>query len=56
MQGYVSYDTRLFGLNIHASSLRTFGNYNDLASATARMQSFTTASSSYLDGPVAFLP
>ena len=56
MQGYVSYDTRLFGLNIHASSQRVFGTYNDLASATARLQSDTSVSSSYLNGLVAFLP
>jgi outer membrane usher protein len=36
-QTYFSYETRLFGLNISASSQRTFGAYDDLASTTARL-------------------
>lgn len=36
-QTYLSYETRLFGLGISASSQRTFGGYDDLASATARL-------------------
>jgi outer membrane usher protein len=40
-QTYASYETRLFGLNINASSQRTFGTYDDLASATARLQDFS---------------
>lgn len=36
-QTYFSYETRLFGLNISASSQRTFGSYEDLASTTARL-------------------
>src|ERR1041385_7977136 len=40
-QTYASYETRLFGLNINASSQRTFGAYDDLASATARLQNFS---------------
>jgi outer membrane usher protein len=40
MQAYAAYQTRLFGLNINVSSQHTFGSYNDLASATARLQSF----------------
>lgn len=43
MQAYASYQTQLFGLNINASSQRTFGSYNDLASATARLQSLAPA-------------
>ena len=37
-QTYVSYETQLRGLNVNASSQRTFGTYDDLASATARLQ------------------
>jgi outer membrane usher protein len=37
-QAYLSYETGLFGLNINASSQRTFGSYDDLASVTARLQ------------------
>jgi outer membrane usher protein len=40
-QSYAAIDTQLLGLNIHASSQRTFGSYNDLASITANnLQSF----------------
>src|SRR5215510_7905298 len=37
-QSYVAFDTQLFGINIHASSQRTWRAYNDLASVTARAQ------------------
>jgi outer membrane usher protein len=37
-QSYVSYETKLFGLSINASSQMTFGSYDDLASVTARLQ------------------
>jgi len=37
-QSYVALDTQLFGINIHASSQRTWRAYNDLASVTARAQ------------------
>jgi len=43
LQTYLSYETRLFGLNISASSQRTIGTYDDLASTTARL-SISTAS------------
>jgi outer membrane usher protein len=43
LQTYLSYETRLFGLNINASSQRTFGSYDDLASATARLQDISTS-------------
>jgi outer membrane usher protein len=36
VQTYFFYETRLFGLNISASSQHTFGPYEDLASTTAR--------------------
>jgi outer membrane usher protein len=34
-QAYGSFETNIFGLTINASSTRTFGAYNDLASTTA---------------------
>jgi outer membrane usher protein len=42
-QTYFSYETRLFGLGINLSSQRTFGTYDDLASATARLQDVSIA-------------
>lgn len=65
-QTYFSYETRLFGLNISASSQHTFGSYEDLASATARLSipavnslqglsgSFNDPSSGYLAALPAF--
>jgi len=35
-QSYVAFDTQFLGINIHASSQRTYGTYNDLASVTSR--------------------
>jgi outer membrane usher protein len=37
-QPFVSYETNFFGLGVNASVQRTFGKYDDLASATARFQ------------------
>jgi outer membrane usher protein FimD/PapC len=37
-QTYVSYETLLLGMRINASSQRTFGHYEDLASVTAQYQ------------------
>ncbi len=37
-QASASYGTQLFGFNIQASALQTFGSYGDLASATAKYQ------------------
>ena len=37
-QASASYQAQLFGLSFSASSQRTFGDYNDLVSATARLQ------------------
>jgi outer membrane usher protein len=42
-QGYAAFDTQVMAINIHASSLQTFGTYNDLASATARYASLPIA-------------
>jgi outer membrane usher protein len=38
LQGFLSYETKLFGLSINASLQHTLGSYDDLASATARNQ------------------
>ena len=37
-QSYLAYETKIFGINLSASSQLTFGGYNDLASVTARLQ------------------
>lgn len=42
VQTYASYETRLFGVSISASSQHTFGTYDDLASTTARLQNIAT--------------
>lgn len=42
LQTYASYETRLFGVSISASSQHAFGTYDDLASATARLQNIVT--------------
>jgi outer membrane usher protein len=55
LQTYISYETRLLGLNITASSQRTLGTYDDLASATARLQTIT-AGLQNLNGLFAYLP
>src|SRR5262249_7032543 len=44
-QAYAAFDTQVVGLTLHASSLRTFAVYNDLASATARYLSAWTVTS-----------
>jgi outer membrane usher protein len=44
LQSYLSYETRLFGMNFSASTQRSYGGYSDLASATARLQAVTAAS------------
>jgi outer membrane usher protein len=38
LQSYLSYETRIYGVNISMSSQRTFNSYDDLASVTARFQ------------------
>lgn len=40
-QSYLSYETKIFGINISASSQMTFGAYDDLASVTARLHQST---------------
>jgi outer membrane usher protein len=37
---YLSYETKILGLNVSASSQMTFGSYDDLASVTARLQPY----------------
>jgi outer membrane usher protein len=44
LQVYASYETRLFGLTVSASSQRSFGPYEDLASVTARLGQFAIPS------------
>ena len=56
LQTYLSYETRLFGLNINASSQRTFGTYDDLASATARMQDVSASALQNIYGLFNVLP
>lgn len=46
-QTYLSYETQLFGFNIYTSSQRAFGTYDDLASATARLQDYSGAAGSF---------
>jgi outer membrane usher protein len=41
-QSYLSYETKVMGVNISASSQMTFGPYDDLASVTPRLQPNTT--------------
>ena len=36
-QSYVAFDTTFMGMSVNASSQRTFGSYNDLASVTGRL-------------------
>jgi outer membrane usher protein len=53
-QSYLSYETKIWGINISASSQMTFGSYDDLASVTARLQPIAATTdpydvSSYLD-------
>lgn len=46
VQAYAALDTQLWGLSLHASTQRTFGAYNDLASVTTRYLPLPTAGSS----------
>jgi outer membrane usher protein len=55
-QTYASYETRLLGFNINASSQRSFGNYEDLASTTARLQSTTATQIPTLFGLLSYIP
>ena len=56
LQTYASYETQLFGLSISASSQRAFGTYDDLASATSRLQSLGTGGSLNFNGLFGYLP
>jgi len=55
-QTYLSYETRLLGLNITASSQRTFGTYDDLASATARLQDLSVGAPQNFYGLFNYVP
>ena len=55
-QAFASYETQLLGVNISASSQRSIGSYDDLASATARLQ-YIAASGLQNFGPwLGYLP
>ena len=41
-QSYLSYETKILGIDISASSQMTFGTYNDLASVTSNLQQTST--------------
>jgi outer membrane usher protein len=41
-QSYLSYETKILGINISASSQMTFGSYDDLASVTSRLPQNTS--------------
>lgn len=56
LQTYLSYETRLFGLNVNASSQRTFGTYDDLASATARLQDVSVSALQNVYGLFNYVP
>jgi outer membrane usher protein len=56
LQTYASYETQLFGLSFSASSQRTFGTYDDLASATARLQAIVAGSPLNFNGLFGYLP
>jgi outer membrane usher protein len=55
-QAYLSYETKLFGLSVFASSQRTFGYYDDLASATSCLQSATLSTTQSVYGLVNYFP
>lgn len=44
---FAAFDTTLFGLTFSASTLRTFGRYNDLAATTARPFGFSPGGSAF---------
>lgn len=52
-QVYAAFDTTLFGVSLSASTLRTLGSYDDLASVTARPFSITPVTAF---SPAAFAP
>jgi outer membrane usher protein len=56
LQTYISYETRLLGIDISASSQRTLGTYDDLASATARLQNIAASGLPNLNGLFAYIP
>ena len=56
LQAYVSYETRMSNVTISASSQRAFGIYDDLASATARLQNIAANGLQNINGLFAYLP
>ena len=56
LQTYASYETQLFGLNISASSQHSFSSYDDLASASARLQTIVAGAQPNYNGLFGYLP
>ena len=56
LQTYASYETQLFGLNVSASSQHSFSSYDDLASATARLQTIVPGAQPNYNGLFGYLP
>jgi outer membrane usher protein len=54
-QSYLAYETALLGMTVQLSSQRTFGSYDDLASATARLQAGVFADTQAVLGGLAFI-
>jgi outer membrane usher protein len=54
-QSYIGYETSLFGTTVQLSSQRTFGSYDDLASATARLQAGPFADTQSVLAGLAFI-
>jgi outer membrane usher protein len=54
-QGYLGFETQLSGININASTSRTFGGYDDLVSATARFQVNSAGGAQNIFGPFSYI-
>ena len=54
-QSYLAYETAVLGMTIQLSSQRTFGTYDDLASATARLQAGPYADTQSVLAGLAFI-
>ena len=56
LQSFVAYETKIYGLSINLSSQRSFGIFNDLASATARLQPISLAQLQTYYGLFGYVP
>jgi outer membrane usher protein len=54
-QSYLAYETGIFGMTLQLSSQRSFRSYDDLASATARLQTGSFADTQSVLGGLAFI-